>query len=174
MVWLLGPLVAASLVASVERKYHVRRRQVRAGHRGRTGALAEALLARGWRVFACLRDPAGAGPQHRSGELRLCQLDQADEASIARLTEELSGERIDLLIHNAAIHGDAGGLATFSQTDFLQVMTVNVAGPLLLTRVLLPLLSATATVAFISSRAGSMAEGADLEGDYSYWPRRRH
>ena len=121
--------------------------------RGLGRALAEALLARGWRVIACLRDPAGAGPQHRSGELRLCQLDQADEASIARLAEELAGERIDLLIHNAAIRGDAGGLATFSQTDFLQVMTVNVAGPLLLTRVLLPLLPATATAAFSSPAA---------------------
>ena len=57
---------------------------------------------------------------------------------------------------------------SFSQDDFLRVMAVNVAGPLLLTQALMANLGPGAKVVFISSRAGSMAEGADPEGDYAY------
>ena len=42
------------------------------------------------------------------------------------------------------------------------------AGPLILTRALLPYLAPGATLAFISSRAGSFTEGHDPEGDYAY------
>ncbi len=47
-------------------------------------------------------------------------------------------------------------------------MRINVAGPLLLTRALLPALAPQATLAFLSSRAGSFAEGHDPDGDYAY------
>ena len=73
-----------------------------------------------------------------------------------------------MVIHNAAIRGDTGGLATLTADHLAEVMRINVAGPLLLTRALLPVLSPKATLAFISSRAGSFTEGHDPDGDYAY------
>ncbi len=72
-------------------------------------------------------------------------------------------------MHNAALRGDTGGLASLQVADFEAVMRVNVLGPLLLTRALLANLRAGAgQVVMISSRAGSLAEGRSDEGDYAY------
>jgi len=121
-----------------------------------------ALAARGARVFALSRRPGPALP----GVSHIA-FDQSDEASIRRAAA-LVGGPVDRVIHNAAIRGDTGGLATFSAGDLAEVMQVNVAGPLLLTRALLPVLAPAASVAFISSRAGSFSEGHDPDGDYAY------
>ena len=76
---------------------------------------------------------------------------------------------MDLLINNAALRGATGGLAQIEPDDFAQVMATNVLGPLLVARALLPNLRAgRGVVANISSRAGSMAEGRDPDGDYAY------
>lgn len=93
--------------------------------------------------------------------------DQADETSINAAAQAVSGQ-IDYVIHNAAIRGDTGGLATLTASDLAAVIRINVAGPLLLTRALIPHLSPGATLAFISSRAGSFTEGRDSDGDYAY------
>lgn len=93
--------------------------------------------------------------------------DQADETSINAAAQAVSGQ-IDYVIHNAAIRGDTGGLATLTASDLAEVIRINVAGPLLLTRALIPHLSPGATLAFISSRAGSFTEGRDSDGDYAY------
>lgn len=134
--------------------------------RGLGRDLAHAFASRGLRTIACAREPtdwAGSG-----STIRHATLDLADIGSIRRLAEALGDERIDIVVHNAAIRGDVGGLASFDTTDFLAVMQVNVAGPLHLTRELGRSLTPDARIAFISSRAGSCAEGADPDGDYAY------
>lgn len=93
--------------------------------------------------------------------------DQSDAASIDNAVRAIAG-KVDHVVHNAAVRGDIGGLATLAADDLLEVMRINVVGPLLLTRALLPCLTAQATVTFISSRAGSFAEGHDPDGDYAY------
>lgn len=93
--------------------------------------------------------------------------DQADEVSILAAASAIS-EPIDYVILNAAIRGDTGGLATFTAEHLAEVMRINVAGPLILTRALLPRLAPGAILAFISSRAGSFTEGHDPDGDYAY------
>lgn len=93
--------------------------------------------------------------------------DQADEASILAAARLVPGP-VDHVVHNAAIRGDTGGLATLTANHLAEVMRINVAGPLLLTRALLPRLSPRATLAFVSSRAGSFTEGHDPDGDYAY------
>lgn len=127
-------------------------------------ALTRALSACGASVFALARRPLAladnAGVTH-------VPYDQSDASAIAAAARSLPGQ-IDHVIHNAAIRGDTGGLATFSTSDLAQVMQINVAGPLLLTRAILPHLSQDATIAFISSRAGSFTEGHDPDGDYAY------
>lgn len=116
----------------------------------------------GARVLALSRKPGPALP----GVIHI-PYDQSDEASITSAAQAIPGQ-IDHVIHNAAIRGDTGGLATLTADHLAEVMRINVAGPLLLTRALLPHLSPEATLAFFSSRAGSFTEGRDPDGDYAY------
>jgi NAD(P)-dependent dehydrogenase (short-subunit alcohol dehydrogenase family) len=122
--------------------------------RGLGVALSAALRAEGFAVIEATR---AAG------------LDLARPETFAAFAESLGGCPVDLLVHNAAIRGDTGGLATLDVAEFEAVMRVNVLGPLLLTRALLANLRAGAgRVVMISSRAGSLAEGRSDEGDYAY------
>lgn len=135
--------------------------------RGLGAELARIYAEDGWRVIACTR---GALPAE-GGADRL-PLDVADPASIDALGQALQGVAIDVLINNAGVRGDTGGLSSLETEDFLEVMRVNALAPLLLTRALLPNLRAgeRRVVANISSRAGSLAEGTldDDDGDYAY------
>ena len=128
--------------------------------RGLGRALADLYAAAGFRVIACMRQGTGE------------PLDVSDEASIAALGERLDGRPIDIVINNAAIRGDTGGLASLVADDFLEVMRINALAPLLLARALRPNLLAgrRKVVVNIGSRAGSLAEGTldDEDGDYAY------
>lgn len=135
--------------------------------RGLGRALCLELLAQGWHVIACVRDPGTARLPPAPG-LSVERFDQADSTSLAALAARLSGKRLDLLLHNAAIRGDTGGLRGLTADDFLSVMRVNVLGPLLLTQALIGRMGNDGRIAFVSSRAGSMAEGHDPDGDYAY------
>lgn len=130
--------------------------------RGLGLCLTRHLSAGGARVFALSRHP---GP-NLPGVTHI-PYDQSNEASI-RAAAATIDTPVDAVIHNAAIRGDTGGLATLTADHLAEVMRMNVAGPLLLTRALLPALSPKATLAFISSRAGSFTEGHDPDGDYAY------
>lgn len=130
--------------------------------RGLGLCLTRHLSTAGARVFALSRHPGANLPG-----VTPIAYDQSDESSI-RAAAAATDTPIDVVIHNAAIRGDAGGLATLTADHLAEVMRINVAGPLLLTRALLPVLSPKATLAFISSRAGSFTEGHDPDGDYAY------
>ncbi|WP_307235067.1 SDR family oxidoreductase [Pararhizobium capsulatum] len=136
--------------------------------RGLGRALAEAYAAGGWRVIACVRQV----PEGGLGSMLCEALDVADAASIEALGRRLEGEAIDIVINNAAIRGDVGGLSSLETNDFLEVMRINALAPLLVARALKPnLLAAQRRVLVsISSRAGSLAEGTldDDDGDYAY------
>lgn len=138
-------------------------------NRGLGRELVRLYAARGDEVIACCRKPEAKG-EHIAGEICWLPLDLDDEAAIRAFPSLLDGKAIDVLIHNAAIRGATGGLADVDFTDFAQVMRVNAAAPLILTRELRPNLMAGGrrVVAMISSRAGSMAEGLDPDGDYAY------
>lgn len=128
--------------------------------RGLGRAFADLYAAAGVRVIACLRQGAGE------------TLDVSDAGSIAALGARLEGQPIDIVINNAAIRGDTGGLASLEAEDFLEVMRINALAPLLLARALRPNLVAgrRKVLVNISSRAGSLAEGTidDEDGDYAY------
>lgn len=136
--------------------------------RGLGRELARQYAAAGWQVIACSR----AGAPVADDGIRPEALDVADPESIADLARRLDGVAVDVLINNAGIRGDTGGLQTLEPSDFLDVMRINTLGPLLVTRALLPNLLAgkRRIVANISSRAGSIAEGTldDDDGDYAY------
>ena len=130
--------------------------------RGLGRALADLYAAAGFRVIACMRQ----------GTANALPLDVADAASIAALGAALKGEHIDIVINNAAIRGDTGGLVSLKTDDFLEVMRINALAPLLIARALRPNLRAARrpVLVNISSRAGSLAEGTidDEDGDYAY------
>ncbi len=134
--------------------------------RGLGAELARIYTADGWRVIACQRGPVPPDARDRLA------LDVTDPASIDALGRALQCVAIDVLINNAAVRGDIGGLATLDTKGFLDVMRVNALAPLLVTRALLANLRAgeRRVVANISSRAGSLAEGTldDDDGDYAY------
>jgi NAD(P)-dependent dehydrogenase (short-subunit alcohol dehydrogenase family) len=130
--------------------------------RGLGLCLTRHLSAAGARVFALSRRPGADLPG-----VTPIPYDQADEASI-RAAASAIDTPVDVVLHNAAIRGDTGGLASLTANHLAEVMRINVAGPLLLTRSLLPVLSAQAVLVFLSSRAGSFTEGRDPDGDYAY------
>lgn len=130
--------------------------------RGLGRTLADLYAVAGWRVIRCMRQPVeGALP-----------LDVADAVSIVALGEALAGQPIDVVINNAAIRGDTGGLSSLEAGDFLEVMRINALAPLLVARALRANLAAGTRKVLIniSSRAGSLAEGTldDDDGDYAY------
>ncbi|MDC7253240.1 MULTISPECIES: SDR family oxidoreductase [unclassified Shinella] len=130
--------------------------------RGLGRALADLYAAAGFRVIACTRQGTGDAPP----------LDVSDAVSIAALGDHLAGVPIDIVINNAAIRGDTGGLASLETHGFLEVMRINALAPLLVARALRPNLLAgrRRVIANIGSRAGSLAEGTidDEDGDYAY------
>ena len=135
---------------------------VTGGARGLGSCLVRHLSARGARVLALSRR---RGPDLPG--VTYLPYDQSEETSIRNAAHLISGP-VDHVVHNAAIRGDTGGLATLTADHLAEVMRINVAGPLLLTRALLCRLTPNGTLTFISSRAGSFTEGHDPDGDYAY------
>jgi NAD(P)-dependent dehydrogenase (short-subunit alcohol dehydrogenase family) len=107
----------------------------------------ELLAARGWRVFATMRDLARKEPLERalrdaglSERVTFMQLDVTDLASIEAAVKSVlaqTGNTLDAVVHNAGI-AVAGVLEDLSDADMRRVMETNFFGPLNLTRALLP------------------------------------
>jgi len=137
-------------------------------NRGLGLELTRQYAAAGCRVLACSRGPGEPPPV--AGDVTWQALDTGNEDSISTLARDLQAEAVDILINNAARRGDTGGLDTLSTEDFLATLRVNTLGPLLMVKAFRPHLERgrRRIVANISSRAGSVAEGLDADGDYAY------
>ena len=112
--------------------------------RGIGREVARTLAAEGWHVLAGVRDPKSAPPRTQ-GEV----VDVADAGSIEALVQRLHArnQRLDALVNNAGVyHGPAG-----------RIWTINVLGPLVLTRVLEPLLATNARVVMVTSGLGQLS-----------------
>jgi NAD(P)-dependent dehydrogenase (short-subunit alcohol dehydrogenase family) len=133
--------------------------------------LTRQAAASGADVIAATRDPAGAQELVKlaaeSGRIEVLQMDVGDDASIKAAAASLQGRPIHTLINNAGVMGKAQTVLDMETDDFLATLTVNVLGPLRVTRALLPNLRAAkgARVAVISSLMGSFGyPGADHIG----------
>ncbi|KAA2314911.1 SDR family NAD(P)-dependent oxidoreductase [Pseudooceanicola sediminis] len=102
---------------------------------------AHALSARGWRVFASVRDP-GDLPRLRDEGLEALHLDYADQASIetavAHVLSATQG-RLDAVFNNGAF-AIPGPLEDITRAAMRAQFEVNLLGPHALTRAVIPVM----------------------------------
>lgn len=112
--------------------------------RGIGRRVASALVAEGWHVLAGVRD-AGTAPPGSQPEV----IDVADAAAIQALATRLRARQqpLDALVNNAGIY----------EAPRRELWTVNVLGPLRVTRALAPALAHGARVVLVTSGLGRMA-----------------
>ncbi len=138
---------------------------VTGANRGVGWAMAHAFAARGDRVLATCRNPAGCDGMARlaqaGGTVESFTLDVTDPARAESLAETLADQTIDLLVCNAGALIGRGGVAgpDYDAKAFSTVLMTNVAGPFFTVRAFLPHLrrSRAGKVAVISSVMGSSA-----------------
>lgn len=125
------------------------------------------MLRRDWRVVATARTPATADAlnelaEQNRGRLDVEQLDINDPRQIDAFPARLHGRKLDAVLVNAGVAGPAhrsASAATAEETGAL--MFTNAIAPIRLARQLIPLLREDgSTLAFTSSRMGSVAENA--------------
>ncbi len=124
----------------------------------------ELLAARGWRVFATMRDLKRKDSLDRAlknaglaERVTFLQLDVTDPASIAAAVKSVltqTGNTLDAVVHNAGV-AVAGVLEDLPDADIRRVMETNFFGVLALTRALLPTFRAQGhgRIVFVSSQA---------------------
>ena len=145
--------------------------------RGLGLGLARCFVERGDHVVGTARNPDSA-TELAELAAEVVELDVASDSSIAAAAERLGGlGRIDVLINNAGINATAVGSGTdergpldLGRSEFLAVMDINAAGPMMVTRALLPLLQSpeTSMVVNISSQLGAMSFGNRAGNDIAY------
>ena len=112
--------------------------------RGIGREVARTLAAEGWQVLAGVRDPRSAPPGTQAETV-----DMAEPESIQALAERIAArnQRLDALVNNAGVYD---GPERY-------IWSVNVLGPLLLTRALEPLLAPNARVVMVTSGLGQLS-----------------
>src|SRR2546425_503726 len=124
--------------------------------RGIGRATAEALAADGWRVVVAELRPALGRAVARALSAhgaRFVQVDVGDARSVARMARRVG--RVDCLVNNAGVL-EPGPLARLSAAAVERMIAVNLAGPILVTRALLP--------GMLRRRAGIVVNVASLLG----------
>jgi NAD(P)-dependent dehydrogenase (short-subunit alcohol dehydrogenase family) len=134
------------------------------------------LLTRGDRVYATCRHPGkalaltGLAAAH-PGHLHVLPLDLDKERSIAELARETAAltDALDVLINNAGMLVSGERFGSLAAKALTETFASNVAGPVLLTQALFPLLEkgTSAKVMNLSSRLGSIGSSGGF-GTPSY------
>lgn len=132
-------------------------------NRGVGLALVKAYLGRGDKVVAIVRKP-GAATELASlpkDKLTIVGADVTDEAALAAAAKALGPHPVDVLICNAGVMSDRGGISDGRHTaaEWQRVLMSNVAGVALSIKAFLPAIerSKGAKIGIISSQMGSSA-----------------
>lgn len=142
---------------------------------GRAAALAYArhgatvvLLGRTERKLEAVYDEIEAAGGSKPALVEL-DLERATEENSLKLAEHLAAEfsRLDGLLHNAGILGERRPIQDASLAQWQRVMQVNVNAQFLLTRDLLPLLSAAPQASVIFTSSGVGRRGKAYWGAYA-------
>ena len=132
--------------------------------------------ADGWRIFACCRNLENAPELQELAAahpnlVSLHILDVEDAGGINELAQELADEPIDILLNNAGIYPDGGGMG-FGYTErdaWIQAFLVNTMAPLKMAEAFISNLERGKfkTIATISSKMGSVDDNTS-GGHYLY------
>jgi hypothetical protein len=125
-------------------------------NRGIGLAIATELARRGARVTAGVRDPGGMPAVE--GDVTAMALDMADRSSIEAAAAQAG--TVDLLVNNAGVL-QAGQLEGEEVDRIYEVLQVNLAGAIHLTRLLLP--------GMLERRRGKVVNNASISG-YAFFP----
>jgi len=149
-------------------------------NRGLGLEFARQYAADGWTVLAASRSGSDALSQlaDSHANVELFELDVADAASIAKLSDEIGERPIDVLLNNAGFYGSVGfaegGIEhqAFGDTDYenwAKVMEVNVFAPMRMAETFVDRVAASEQkkVVTLSSMLGSM-ELNTIGGLYAY------
>lgn len=140
----------------------------------------ELLAARGWRVFATMRDLERKDSLDRalkaaglSERVTFVQLDVTDSASIEEAVKSILAETantLDAVVHNAGV-AVAGVLEDLPDADIRRVMETNFFGVLALTRALLPTFRAQGhgRIVLVSSQAAFAGQPGNAMYCASKW-----
>ena len=139
---------------------------VTGANRGLGLEFVKQYAADGWTVDACCRSPEKATALHEMQEaapdtLKIHRLDVGDFDAVDRLSKELNGCPIELLINNAGIYrGARVSPADLDYEEWLDSFRVNTIAPIKMAEAFLPQLEAGAEhcVVNISSKMGSIAD----------------
>ncbi|MEO8307795.1 MAG: SDR family oxidoreductase [Pseudomonadota bacterium] len=151
---------------------HKRTAMIVGASRGLGLGLARELAHRGWQVIATVRSASVPGElataiAKSSGRLSTATVDVDSTASVDALVAALSGRKLDLLFINAGVAGPKHqSVDLVSAQELAAVFTTNAIAPVRIARRLLANVIDGGTVAFMSSRMGSVADnlsgGMDL------------
>jgi NAD(P)-dependent dehydrogenase (short-subunit alcohol dehydrogenase family) len=144
-----------------------RRALIIGASRGIGLGLAEELATRGWHVYASQRGPSeGLTQAAEDAAIEVVTADVTDPDSVAALARQIEPGSLDVVLVNAGIMGSENqSVDTASTEDVAHIMMTNTVGPARTAKQLLPLLRDGGTLAFTTSRLGSIAEsfgGYDL------------
>lgn len=137
---------------------------------------------RGWRVFACCRQPSEATELKAivSGNARVSahRMDVADFGQVAQLAYDLKTSPIDMLINNAGSYGPKGipeGMAyqSFGRIDYeiwANILRVNVMGAMKVTESFVDHVARSdrKIIIMMSSEIGSIATNKTAGQSYAY------
>ena len=118
--------------------------------------MARQYTASGWDVVATARQPENADELNAIADVTILPLDIADDKSIENFVALLGEKPVDLLINNAGIYGPS----EFDRQQWLELLNINVVGPVKLATVLKDNVakSADRKMVVMSSQVGSIAE----------------
>lgn len=138
-----------------------RRALIIGASRGIGLGLAEELAARGWRVFASQRRQSERlARAAEDAEIEVVTADVTDPASLEALAARIEPGSLDLVLVNAGIMGSENQSAASAAAEVSEIMMTNAVGPARAAGLMLPLLRDGGTLAFTTSRLGSIAESS--------------
>nr|WP_243415082.1 SDR family NAD(P)-dependent oxidoreductase [Altererythrobacter segetis] len=153
---------ARSLRHRRRNKIAKRRALIIGASRGIGLGLAEELAERGWHVFASQRSVSEhLGRAAEDAEIEVVTADVTDPATLEALAGRIEPGSLDVVLVNAGIIGPESQSVTNATADEVtEIMMTNAVGPAHAAMVLLPLLKDGGTLAFTTSRMGSIAESS--------------
>jgi len=139
-----------------------RRALIIGASRGIGLGLAQELAARGWHVFASERRPGEALAEAAMGApIDVVRADVTDSESLATLASGIHERSLDVVLVNAGIiGGDHQQVEEASTDEVTHVIMTNAVGPARAAKLMLPLLRDGGTLAFMTSRMGSVADSS--------------